>query len=315
MFLEAGPQYNTSTLQKQLQDTLNSYAGDIALKHRIIVLPPGSKPSPQKDLSFGKDVDLAIMEYFYPVLQIQPQEIGQMPGGRTSGLGGRGATEQMAESISNQRTKPDRNRWKGRFDRQIQSRAGFAQPDLEWKWIVDQDQDDPDKRAAAEASDVSHGIRTIDDIVTENGGDPWGLPLTSTPIFVMPTGIIPLDPSVQAPAPIAPGGSVPGAPAGESDTEPNAPSGAPAEAAPEAGEPAKEPPKPESEGDTQPAAEPSARRALAPHRASCGTGRRAWQDHAGIAPEMAYPLSRRQAPLDLSYVPACVRIPRIRSSG
>ena len=234
VFLEAGPQYNTSTLQKQLQDTLNSYAGDIALKHRIIVLPPGSKPRPQKDLSFGKDVDLAIMEYFYPVLQIQPQEIGQMPGGRTSGLGGRGATEQMAESISNQRTKPDRNRWKGRFDRQIQSRAGFAQPDLEWKWIVDQDQDDPDKRAAAEASDVSHGIRTIDDIVTENGGDPWGLPLTSTPIFVMPTGIIPLDPSVQAPAPIAPGGSVPGAPAGESDTEPNAPSGAPAEAAPEA---------------------------------------------------------------------------------
>jgi hypothetical protein len=263
VFVVAGPSYATPTQQAHLQDSLNALAGDVAWKHRIIVLPPDSKALPQKDLSFSKDVDLAIMELLYPVLQIQPQEIGQMPGGRTSGMGGSAATQMMQEAASHQRTKPDRKVWKQRFDRCIQQ--DFGQADLEWKWVADEEQEDPDKRAAAEASDIAHGIRTIDDVVVDHGGDPYGLPLTSSPIFVLGTGIIPLDPSVSAPAPIAPGASAPGAPAGGSDAAPNEPDGTPAAGAPTPSGAAQDEAKPEGEPAESPEGE-------GPPRASEGEG-------------------------------------------
>ncbi len=248
VFVVAGPAYATATQQLQLQNSLNSLAGDVAWKHRVIVLPPDSKALPQKDLSFSKDVDLSIIEYLYPVLHVMPQEIGQMPGGRTSGLGGSSASQEMMDATVRQRTRPDRKVWKQRFDALIQQ--GFGQADLEWKWVEFEEQEDAEKKAAAEASEIGHGQKTIDQVIVDNGGDPWGLPLTSTPIFVMGTGIIPLDPEVTAPAPIAPGGTVPGAPAGGSDAEPNAPSGAPAGTAPQTREPAVAPSKPPERSGT-----------------------------------------------------------------
>jgi hypothetical protein len=240
----------------------------VAWKHRILVLPPGSKASPQKDLSFSKEVDMVIMEYLYPVLQIQPQEIGQMPGGRSSGMmGGGAASQEMMTSVQRQRTSPDRKIWKARFDRLIQ--WDFKQADLEWRWVEFEEEEDAEKKAASEASDIAHGIRTIDQVIVDNGGDAWGLPLTSTPIYVIGTGILPLDPSVQAPAPIAPGGSGPGAPTGSSE-EPVEPSGAPADgpdakpaegAPPEAPTGAVEQPrtagKPQSGISTHPAPKPA----------------------------------------------------------
>jgi hypothetical protein len=252
VFLEAGPQYQTSTQQKQLESSLNSLAGDIAWKHRIIVLPPGSKPFPQKDLTANKEVDLAIIEYLYPVLQIQPQEIGQMPGGKTSGLGGSGATHEMMDAMARQRTQPDRKVWKGRFDRAIQ--WDFGQADLEWKWLQDEEEENEEQRAAADASDIMHGLKTIDAVVVDNGGDAYGLPLTSTPFFALGSGIIPLDPSVQAPAPIVPGGAGPASPTGGS-ADAVEPSGQPADGSPAGPETAPQEPAGESRTDVPPDAE------------------------------------------------------------
>ena len=213
VFVVAGPSYNTATQQLQLQNSLNALAGDVAWKHRIIVLPPDSKALPQKDLSFAKDVDLAIMEYLYPVLQIQPQEIGQMPGGRTSGLGGSKATESMQDTITKQRTQPDRKLWKQRFDRLIQQT--FGQTDLEWKWVQFEQAEDELQKAQKEASQLANGQRTIDAIRTDNGEDPYGLPLTSSPFLKVGGGIIPLDPSVEVPpvVPVQGKPPAPGAPA------------------------------------------------------------------------------------------------------
>src|ERR1035437_5813496 len=61
-FVIAGTQYVTPAQQRQLQDTLNAIAGDTAWKHRIIVLPPGSKSDPQKNMDGQFQLDQVIAE-------------------------------------------------------------------------------------------------------------------------------------------------------------------------------------------------------------------------------------------------------------
>lgn len=191
VYVIAGDQYVTPAQQRQLQDTLNALAGDQAWKHRVIVLPPGSKTDPQKDLSWQEQVDHTILEQVAMILHVQPHELGALPGGRSSGLGGKGVADQMQNSVTETRTLPMRM-WLKRtlFDWVIQELWG--QKDLEWKWLGF-DSSDEDKKAERLKSEVEAGLRTIDEVRIENGLDPFDLPMTSKP-FLMGPAPTPLDP-------------------------------------------------------------------------------------------------------------------------
>ncbi len=206
VYVIAGDQFVTPAQQRQLQDSLNALAGDAAWKHRVIVLPPGSKTDPQKDLAWQRDVDQTVVEMVQMVLRIQPHEIGMIPGGRSSGLGGKGMTQEMHEATTETRTEPLRNWTKATiFDWVIQH--VFEQEDLEWKWVDFEDEEDEQQRADAEKSDIQTGLRSIDEIRIDNGLDPWGTDYTSHPFLVGgPSGLIPLDPTVPPPAAPAPAG-------------------------------------------------------------------------------------------------------------
>jgi Phage portal protein/ParB-like nuclease domain len=211
VYVIAGDAYVTPGQQKQLQDTLNALAGDQAYKHRVIVLPPGSKTDPQKDMAWQSQVDQTIVEQVAMILHIQPHEIGMVPGGRTSGLGGSGMAQQQQSSATEERTEPDRKWWKESFFDWVIQRL-FGQDDLEWKWVdFDSEGKDEDKQRAADIADVTNGIRSIDEVRVDRGFDPWDLPLTQSPYTVQP--VTPLDPSVQPPTPPAPA-AAPGAPGG-----------------------------------------------------------------------------------------------------
>jgi len=208
VYVIAGEGLPTPAQQRQLQDNLNALAGDQAWKHRVIVLPPGSKTDPQKDQSFSKDVDSSIVEMVGMILHIQPNEIGVLPGGRSSGLGGKGQAQAAASAASEQRTAPDRKWWKETlFDWVIQ--VVFGQKDLEWKWLDFEEQEDTATKAAAQKDYITMGKTTIDEERIEDGLDPFNLPLTSTPWVLGGTGgIIPLDPTVPPPAAPAPAAGI-----------------------------------------------------------------------------------------------------------
>lgn len=218
VYVIAGEAYVTPTQQRNLQDSLNALAGDQAWKHRVIVLPPGSKTDPQKDLTWAKDVDANIVEQVAMILHIQPHEIGMVPGGRSNtGMGGKGMAEEQAHAVAQQRTLPELNWWKETvFNWVIQN--AFGQKDLEWKWLGWEEEEDQAQAADIATKYISVGGMSIDEDRVNRGLDPWNLPLTQGPVLIAGNTIVPLDPTVPAPPPPpgAPGG-VAGAPG-----EPNA---------------------------------------------------------------------------------------------
>jgi hypothetical protein len=216
VYVVAGDSLVTPAQQQQLQSTLNALAGDIAWKHRVIVLPPGSKTDPQKDMTWQAQIDSSIVEQVGMILHIQPHEIGMMPGGRTgNSLGGSGQASQQQESVTAERTEPDRKWWKETtFDWIIQ--RVMNQEDLEFKWVDFDESEDDEKKSAARKSDISIGRLSIDETRIEDGLDPWGTPYTSSPVVMLGAQVVPLDPSIPA---------IPAAPAGAGG--PSAPDGTP----------------------------------------------------------------------------------------
>ena len=219
VYVIAGDSYATPTQQRVLQDSLNAIAGDIAWKHRVIVLPPGSKTEAQKDLTWAKDIDQNIIEQVMMILHIQPHEVGMVPGGRTSGLGGKGMAEEQAAAIQKTRTIPELLWLKSNLlDPVIQDL--FHQRDLEWKWLGFEEEEDESQKTDSETKFISIGKLTIDEARIEDGLDPFNLPLTSSPIVVSGGTVTPLDPQVKAPPPppapaAAIGGMNPNDPAGQ----------------------------------------------------------------------------------------------------
>ena len=217
VYVIAGEQMVTPAQQRQLQDSLNALAGDVAWKHRVIVLPPGSKTDSQKDLAWQAQVDQTIVEQVAMILHIQMQEISMLPGGKSSGLGGKGMAEAQQDSVAETRTQPDRKWYKETlFDWVIQQLLG--QKDLEWKWVDFQEEEEEDKKAAAEAAMIQAGKISIDEARIEDGLDPWSTPFTQKPFLVVNNQLVSLDPTIApypatpTPAPSPFGGPPPAAP-------------------------------------------------------------------------------------------------------
>jgi len=93
-------------------------------------------------------MDSMVAEQVAMILHIQPHEIGMVPGGRSSSLGGggKGQAEQQAASATESRTMPDAKWWKETcFDWLIQN--VFGQDDLEWKWLDFEEAEDDATRS------------------------------------------------------------------------------------------------------------------------------------------------------------------------
>lgn len=193
VFVSPGPDIVSPEQIRIFQDALNAIAGDAAWKHRIVVLPGGSKAEQMKPLMADQHLDISNMEQTLMAFEVQPNEVGMLPGGRTQGLGGAGQHEQAAKTAERKATKP-LLMWLKRtiFDYVIQEVAGLT--DAEWSWNV-RDEEAEQARAETHKTLISIGELSIDEGRKELGLDPWDLPLTSMPIMVGQGGTpIPLDP-------------------------------------------------------------------------------------------------------------------------
>lgn len=241
LFVSAGDPNATPSQLRELQDALNAMAGDPAWKHKIIVLPNGSRVDPQRPAELAGTFDEIVMTQVCMAFSVMPMELGISP--RTSSSQSSGAANQMAK------TSQDTQQRKGNvpllewfadiFNHVIQDVCG--QRDMQWWWEGLDEGEDEEKKANVQKAKISVGLMSIDEGRIEDGKQPWGLPTTSDPVLITATGAIPfgsIDPKT-------------GLPVGHPEQgPPGGPQGPAAGPAPAGGPKPKPKPKPTSGGAT-----------------------------------------------------------------
>lgn len=192
-WITPGPDISTPQQIRQLQEALNQMAGDIGAKHRIIVLPPGSKADPQKPIALADQTDEWLVALVTMPFGLTPLDLGVTP--RVSAIQSPGQSQELSNVNSDKgsqtRIEPVCNDLKAViFDFVVQEL--FKQRDMEWSWGIT---DRGKNRAAAIQEHVQlidAGVESIDEARMDLGKPPWGLPETSVPMVVTQMGPVPL---------------------------------------------------------------------------------------------------------------------------
>jgi hypothetical protein len=290
IFISSGDASATPNQLRTLQDALNAMAGDPAWKHKIIVLPGGSRIEPMRPVPLADQFDEVVMTQVCMAFDVMPMELGIAP--KVSTTMSPGASNQMAkasQSINERKALKPLLLWlkENVFDFVLQKVCG--QEDMQWTWEGLEEGEDRQSLIQNLINQVEHGLMSIDEARVELGEQPWGLPLTSDPVWATATGIVPvgaIDPLSGRPmgeqlalptqAGIATGGPAPGAakPGAKPPTQGSSPVKPPTA-------PAKTPAKPSSPTASIPAKPSSASKPTRP--AGTGTPAHASSD-AGSKP-------------------------------
>ncbi len=189
---------------RELQDALNAIAGDPAYKHKILVLPAESKVMPQKPIEIADQFDEIVMNQVCMAFDIQPMELGIMP--KVSTTASPGAANQMAKSTANMHerkaTKPLLKYLADIFNYILQDVC--QQEDMQFMFEGLEEDEDEETQTNLLSSQISVGLRSIDEGREQLGLQPWGLPETSDPGWGTPTGFVPLG-QLLATGEVAPG--------------------------------------------------------------------------------------------------------------
>jgi hypothetical protein len=208
MFISSGSPDSTPQQLRELQDALNAMAGDPAWKHKIIVLPNGSHIDPMRPTPLADQFDEIVMVQVCMAYSVMPMELGISP--KVSTTQSSGAANQMAKAsqeVNQRKALRPLLKWlkASIFDFILQDVC--AQGDMEWMWEGLEEGVDEESQVNLLIQEISYGLRSIDEARVQRGEQPWGLPLTSDPVFATPTGLMPIgaiDPSTGAAASVQP---------------------------------------------------------------------------------------------------------------
>jgi SPP1 gp7 family putative phage head morphogenesis protein len=182
---------------RELQDALNAIAGDPAWKQKIIVLPPGSHVEPQKPINAADELDQWLTTEVCMAFGVTPMEIGVTPG-RSSSVSG-GAQNQMAKMTQDRAedsgVTPLLKYLADIFNAVLTDVVG--QTDMMFTFEGLQQEEDQDALTGVLVQQIQNGLRTIDEGRQELNLQPYGLEESSEPLFVTPTGPVPLSTAVQ----------------------------------------------------------------------------------------------------------------------
>ncbi|MGW7001421.1 phage portal protein [Streptomyces sp. NPDC054933] len=193
MFISAGSPDATPQQLREMQDAWNAMAGDPAWKHKIIVLPNGSKIDPMRPVPLADQFDEIIMTQVCMAYSVMPMELGISP--KVSTTQSVGAANQMAkasEQVNQRKALRPLLKWlkASIFDFILQEVCGQA--DMEWMWEGLEEGVDEESEVGLLIQEISYGLKSIDEARVQRGEQPWGLPMTSDPLYMTPTGITPI---------------------------------------------------------------------------------------------------------------------------
>jgi SPP1 gp7 family putative phage head morphogenesis protein len=192
VYISPGDVNMTPNQIRELQDALNAFAGDQAWMHKVIVLPPGSKTMPQKQMEIVDQADEWIATEVAMVCDINPMELGVLP--KVSTVASPFAAREMAQASRtiHQRisTKPTLSFVQEIFNVILQDVAG--QQDLRFLFSGMEEVQDQAAVTDMGVKQVQSGIRSIDEFRDMLGLVPWDLPETSEPVVFTQMGPVPL---------------------------------------------------------------------------------------------------------------------------
>jgi len=199
MFISAGNPDLTPNQLRELQDALNAMAGDPAWKHKIIVLPSNSTIDPIRPVPLADQFDEVVMNQVCMGYSVMPMELGIAP--KVSLTQSPGAANQMAkmsQEVMQRKALRPLLKWlkSSLFDFVLHDICG--QSDMEWMWEGLEEGVDEASEVGILIQEVSFGMKSIDEARIQRGEQPWGLPLTSDPLYMTTRGITPIgsiDPS------------------------------------------------------------------------------------------------------------------------
>lgn len=214
MFLTPGPDISTPQQIRQLQDALNA-AVDLGMKHRIIVLPPGSKAEPMKPVPLADQFDEWIISQVAMPFGLTPMDLGVTP--RVSAVQTPSESRELSQINSDKgtqhRLEPVCADLKAVvFDYVIQ--RVFKQKDMQFSWGLTDRGKNRQLLIDQGVELVKVGGKTLDELRIDLGDTPYGLPESSVPLVYTATGAVPLQASAPESA-LPPGQSPPGAQPGQ----------------------------------------------------------------------------------------------------
>lgn len=196
-YISPGDTNMTPNQLRELQDALNAFAGDPAWKHKIIVLPPGSRVDPLRNPQIADQFDEIVMSQVCMAFDVQPLEIGIVP--RVSAVASPFASREMAQASRQVHervsTKPLLKFLADVFDAILHRIAG--QDDMKFTFEGLQEEQDANMMTQMLVQQVQNGIRSVDEAREELEIEPWGLPATSGPVVFTAQGVIPFGPIPQ----------------------------------------------------------------------------------------------------------------------
>src|SRR5579859_5826145 len=135
LFVVPGPDISTPSQIAQLQRALNNIAGDQAFKHKIIVLPPGTKTDPQKTINLADQFDQVLTAEVTMAFGLTPLDLGVAP--RVASVQSPSASREFsqtnAQNTQKRGLKPRLMYLKSNvFDYTMQ--RIWRQTDMQWRW-------------------------------------------------------------------------------------------------------------------------------------------------------------------------------------
>ena len=195
-WLKAGPEYVTAAQVRNLQDTYNAIAGDVAQKFRFVALPHGTEAELMKQVQIADGADQIVADFVLMGWDVKPQEVGLVPGGKTSGLGGAGVHKSSADESERHSLKPFLGRTGGLITYVVQTIGG--QLDMQFTWIGADPTQDEASKAETDTKRVFGGLRSVDEVRVADKLPAWGFPETKNPFVMTPQGPVPLIAALQA---------------------------------------------------------------------------------------------------------------------
>lgn len=221
MIISTGDPNSTPNQCRELQDALNAMAGDPAWKHKIIVIPGGSKIDPLRPTELAGPFDEMIVTQVAMAFEVMPMELGLSTGATRNAMGAASNIAQASQDIQKRKANVPVLEWFSDIFNFI-VKSVLKQTDMQWHWNGLEEGEDEAATVDVLVNEMTHGIVSIDEARVIRGHQPWGIPMTSEPVYFTPTGITPLgsiDMSTGAPVGAPPtnamqaaAGVVPGAP-------------------------------------------------------------------------------------------------------
>ena len=197
VFLDPGEMVATAEEARELQEAINMTGGDLGSRHQVIVLPPGSKVMPQKDVPHSDNFDTLMVSEVAMSFGLQISDLGLTPkiGTLQSPSQAKRDAEVALDLTVRRSALPRAHLIERIFTRLIQTQ--FGQSDMMFSSGVSETGEDVEELQKQWMDRLRGSVCSIDEVRTSLDMDPLGEPWSTVPLAFTSNSIMPLHAEIE----------------------------------------------------------------------------------------------------------------------